>query len=148
MATCMLQCCGSLQCSRLPLARQQATTNQLQLKQRKWIALHLWAIMGPLFSTHITYMHSMHFCCKRIHIQVTGGTVLTSDVFKSTTTLQSVNNCVNALFKDKLQNNTVQMFYTHGCILIGQIQLLALWFMGQDNGHYVQQSLHLQYHNG
>ena len=31
-ATCMLQCCGSLQRSRLPLAKQQTTTNQLQLK--------------------------------------------------------------------------------------------------------------------
>ena len=33
-ATCMLRCCGSLQRSRLPLTKQQATTNQLQLKRR------------------------------------------------------------------------------------------------------------------
>ena len=33
-ATCMLRCYGSLQCSRLPLAKQQTTTNQLQLKWR------------------------------------------------------------------------------------------------------------------
>ena len=33
-ATCMLRCCGSLQRSRLPLAKQQTTTNQLQLKRR------------------------------------------------------------------------------------------------------------------
>ena len=33
-ATCMLQCCGSLQLSRLPLTNQQTTTNQLQLKRR------------------------------------------------------------------------------------------------------------------
>ena len=32
LATCMLQCCGSLQRSRLPLTEQQATANQLQLK--------------------------------------------------------------------------------------------------------------------
>ena len=32
-ATCMLRCCGSLQCSRLPLTEQQTTTNQLQLKR-------------------------------------------------------------------------------------------------------------------
>ena len=31
-ATCMLRCCGSLQRSRLPLTKQQTTTNQLQLK--------------------------------------------------------------------------------------------------------------------
>ena len=33
-ATCMLRCCGSLQRSRLPLTKQQTTTNQLQLKRR------------------------------------------------------------------------------------------------------------------
>ena len=33
-ATCMLQCCGSLQRSRLPRTQQQTTTNQLQLKRR------------------------------------------------------------------------------------------------------------------
>ena len=33
-ATGMLRCCGSLQRSRLPLTKQQATTNQLQLKRR------------------------------------------------------------------------------------------------------------------
>ena len=43
LATCMLQCCGSLQRSRLPLTEQQATANQLQLKQCKGIALRLWA---------------------------------------------------------------------------------------------------------
>ena len=32
-ATCMLRCCGSLQRSRLPLTKQQTTTNQLQLKR-------------------------------------------------------------------------------------------------------------------
>ena len=33
-ATGMLRCCGSLQRSRLPLTKQQMTTNQLQLKWR------------------------------------------------------------------------------------------------------------------
>ena len=33
-ATCMLRCCGSLQRSRLPLTKQQTSTNQLQLKWR------------------------------------------------------------------------------------------------------------------
>ena len=34
LATCMLQCRGSLQRSRLALTKQQATANQLQLKRR------------------------------------------------------------------------------------------------------------------
>ena len=34
LATCMLQCRGSLQHSRLALTKQQATTNQLQLEWR------------------------------------------------------------------------------------------------------------------
>ena len=69
-APCMLRCCGSLQCSRLPLTKQQTTTNQLQLKRRYGIALHLQAMMQPLFPTSITYMHSMFLSGKCIFIQV------------------------------------------------------------------------------
>ena len=70
VATCMLQCCGSLQRSRLPLTEQQATANQLQLKWHKRIALHLRAMMSPLFATRITYMHGVFFRSKPILIQV------------------------------------------------------------------------------
>ena len=42
----------------------------------------------------------------------------------------------------------LQIFCTNGCILIGQIQLLALWFTGQGIGYNVQRSLPVQYGNG
>ena len=70
LVTCMLRCCGSLQRSRLPLTEQQVTTNQLQLKQHKGIVLHLQAMISPLFSTRVTYMHSMFFHRIRILIHV------------------------------------------------------------------------------
>ena len=70
LATCMLLCCGSQKCSRLPLTEQQATTKQLQLKWCKWIALDLLATMQPFFPTCVTYMHSMFSRGKRILIQV------------------------------------------------------------------------------
>ena len=115
----MLQCCGSLQRSRLPLTEQQATANQLQLKQCKGIALHLRAMMSPLFPTGITYMHSMFFCCIRIFIQVSCEAMLTSDVRHGTTMLQGIDRCVNALLQGKLQSDMLQILCTYCCILIG-----------------------------
>ena len=81
--------------------------------------LHLRAMMQPLFSTRVTYMHSMFFSSKGILIQVSGGTMLTSDVLHGTTILQSVDYCINALLQGKLQSNTLQILSTHGCILVG-----------------------------
>ena len=74
--------------------------------------------------------------------------MLTSDVFDSITLLQSIDCCINALLKGKLWSNMIQIFCTYGFILIGQIQLLVLWFTRQCIGHYFQQSLPVQYHNG
>ena len=42
----------------------------------------------------------------------------------------------------------LQIFCTNGCILIGQIQLLALWLTGQGIGYNVQWSLPVQYSDG
>ena len=41
-----------------------------------------------------------------------------------------------------------QIFCTNGCILIGQIQLLALQLTGQGIGYNVQRSLPVQYGDG
>ena len=141
----MLRCCGSLQRSRLPLTKQQTTTNQLQLKLRLGIALHLRATMQPFFATRITYMHSMFLSSKCIFIQVSRGTVLTSVVLHGTSMRQSVDRCVNALLQCKLRSSTLQIFCTDGCIFIRQIQLLALRLTGQGIGYYVQWSLPVQY---
>ena len=65
-----------------------------------------------------------------------------------TTMLQSINSCINALLQGKLRSSMLQIFCTNGCILIGQIQLLALRFMGQGIGYYVQRSLLVQYGDG
>ena len=148
MATCMLQCCGSVQHSRLPLTKQQATTDQLQLKQCKGIALHLRATMNPLFPTGITYMHSMFFSGKRILIQVSWGTMLTSDMRYCTTMWQSINRCINALLQHKLRSSSLQIFGTDGCIFIRQVQLLALRLTGQGIGYNIQWSLPVQYGYG
>ena len=42
----------------------------------------------------------------------------------------------------------LQIFCTDGCILIRQVQLLALWFTRQGISHYIQRSLPVQYGNG
>ena len=42
----------------------------------------------------------------------------------------------------------LQVFCTDSCILIRQIQLFALGFTKQGIGHYVQQALPVQYHDG
>ena len=64
--------------------------------------------------------------------------MLTTDVLHGTTMRQSVNSSINALLKGKLRSSMLPIFRTNGCILIGQIQLLALRFMGQGMGYYVQ----------
>ena len=104
--------------------------------------------MQPLFATRITYIHTMFFRSKCIFIQVSWGTVLTGDVLDSTTTLQSINSCINALFKRKLRSSTLQIFCTYDCILIRQMQLSALWFTGHGIGYNVQRSLPVQYSDG
>ena len=103
--------------------------------------------MWPLFLTYITNIYSVFFCHKWILIQVSWETVLTGDVCHGTTMLQSVNSGINALLKGKIQSNLLQVFLTDGCILIRQVQLLALWFTRQGISHYVQWSLFVQYHN-
>ena len=71
--------------------------------------------------------------------------MLTGDVHYGTTMLQSVNSGINALLKSKIWSSTLQIFRTDGCILIRQVQLLALWFTRQGISHYIQQSLPVQY---
>ena len=65
-----------------------------------------------------------------------------------TTMRQSVDRCINALLQGKLQSNTLQILHTYCCILVGQMQLLALRFTRQGIGHYIQRSLSVQYGNG
>ena len=74
--------------------------------------------------------------------------MLTYDVRDSTTMLQCIDSSINTLLKDRLQSSILQIFCTYGCILIGQIQLLAPKFTRQGISHYVQWSLPLQYCNG
>ena len=74
--------------------------------------------------------------------------MLTDDLCGSTTMLQGVNHCVNGLLKGKLWSSMLQILCTYGCVLIGQVQLLKLWFTRQIIGHYVQRSLPIQYSNG
>ena len=57
--------------------------------------------------------------------------MLTNDVLHGTTMLQGIDHCINALLQGKLMSSMLQIFCTDGCILIGQIQLLALRLMGQ-----------------
>ena len=90
----------------------------------------------------------MFFCSKCIFIQVSWGTVLTSDVLHGTFMRQSVDRCVNALLQCKLRSSTLQIFCTNGCIFIRQIQLLALRLTGQGISDNVQQSLTVQYSDG
>ena len=71
--------------------------------------------------------------------------MLTGDMRYGTTMLQSVNSGINALLQSKLRSSMLQIFCTNGCIVIGQIQLLALWLTGQGIGYNVQWSLPVQY---
>ena len=104
--------------------------------------------MSPLFITRITYMHSMFFRSKCIFMQVSWGTVLTSDVLHGTSMGQSVDRCINTLLQRKLRSSTLQIFCTDGCIFIRQIQLLALRLTGQGISDNVQRSLAVQYSDG
>ena len=60
----VLCCNGSLQHSRLALPQQQPFTNQLQIKYRKRIALHLHTHMVPFFYhkyyIHVWYVFYLH----------------------------------------------------------------------------------------
>ena len=64
--------------------------------------------------------------------------MLTDDVRYGTTTLQSFNSRVDTLLERKLRSNTLQIFCTNSCVLIGQVQLIALRFAGQCIGHYIE----------
>ena len=74
--------------------------------------------------------------------------MLTSDVCNSTTMLQSIDSCIDTLLMGKLISSMLQIFCTDSCILIRHIKLLALEFMRQGIGHYVQRSPPVQYRNG
>ena len=62
--------------------------------------------------------------------------------------LQGVDRCVNALLQRKLRSNMLQIFCTDSCILIRQIQLLALRLTGQGISDNVRRSLSVQYRDG
>ena len=74
--------------------------------------------------------------------------MLTGDMHHGTSMLQGINRCIITLLKGKLRSSTLQIFCTYGCILIGQVQLLVLWFTRQGIGHYIQRSMSVQYGNG
>ena len=64
--------------------------------------------------------------------------MLTDDVRYGTTTLQGFNSRVDTLLERKLRGNTLQIFRTYGCVLVGQVQLIALRFARQGIGHYIE----------
>ena len=74
--------------------------------------------------------------------------MLTSDVQHGTSMRQSIDRCINALLKGKLRSSMLPIFFTNGCIFIGQIQLLALRLTGQGISDTVQRSLSVQYRDG
>ena len=74
--------------------------------------------------------------------------MLTGDVHHSTTMLQGIDCCINALLQGKLQSDMLQILCTDCCILIRSIQLFALRFTRQGISHYIQRSLPVQYGNG
>ena len=88
---------------RQQLATQQASaalatacyTNQLQVKHRKRIALHLLTHMLPVFTTHITHMCGMFFTCIFPFIQVSRVTMLTYNVLYSTPMLQCFDSSID-----------------------------------------------------
>ena len=74
--------------------------------------------------------------------------MLTDDVGDSTTMLQSINHRVDALLQRKLRSSTLQIFRTNSCVLIRQVQLLALRFTRQGIRDYVKRSLAVHYGYG
>ena len=74
--------------------------------------------------------------------------MLTDDVRNSTTMLQGINSHIDTLLKRKLRSSTLQVFCIDGCILIRQIQLLALQFTRQGICDYVKRSLAVHYSYG
>ena len=74
--------------------------------------------------------------------------MLTDDVRNSTSMLQSINSRIDTLFKHKLRSSTLQIFHTDSCILIRQVQLLALRFTRQGIRDYVKRSLAVHYSYG
>ena len=74
--------------------------------------------------------------------------MLTDDVLDSTTTLQGFNSRIDTLLEHKLRSNTLQIFRTDSCVLIGQVQLVALRFAGQGVGHYIKWAFPVNDSNG
>ena len=91
----VLCCDSSLRHSRLALPWQQPITNQLQVKHRKRIALHLLAHMLPVFTTRIRHMCGMVFTCIFFFIQVSRVTMLTYNVSYSTPMLHCFDSSID-----------------------------------------------------
>ena len=70
-------------------------TNQLQIKHRKRITLHLLTHMLPVFTTYIAYMRGMFFTCIFFFIQVSRVTMLTYNVSYSTPMLQRFDSSID-----------------------------------------------------